>query len=363
MNGRSAVDAGNVDTQSHRPRCIHASRSAWTLGTALVVAGLVGAANLRGADAPAKLPLGLPPIPVPKDNPQTPEKIALGKQLYFDRRLSADDSVSCADCHDPKKGFSNGEQFATGVKGQKGGRNSPTVLNAAYQKFQFWDGRAATLEDQALGPIANPIEMSMTLPEMTLKVSGIGGYRKQFQKVFGVDKITPAEVAKAIASYERTILSGNSPYDHFKQGEVEAMSESARSGMKLFFGKANCGSCHAGPNFTDNAFHNIGVGMDQPNPDVGREAISKLEGDRGAFKTPTVRDIAHSGPYMHDGSMKTLAEVVEHYNKGGTPNPWLDEELFPLKLTAEEKADLVKFMEEGLTSPPTKEHDAPKLPD
>ncbi|MCY2965511.1 MAG: cytochrome-c peroxidase [Planctomycetota bacterium] len=344
MMCRSAVDAESVDAQSPRTQRCGATTAAIPLCATLAIIGLVGAANLPAADPPAKHLLGLPAIAAPKDNPQTPEKIALGKQLYFDRRLSVDNTVSCADCHDPKKGFSNGEQFATGVKGQKG-------------------GRAGTLEEQALGPIANPIEMALPLPEMEKKLNGIAGYRQQFKKVFGVDKISSAEVAKAIASYERTAVSGGSPYDHFKQGEVEAMSESARSGMKLFFGKANCSSCHAGPNFTDNAFHNIGVGMDQPNPDVGREAISKLEGDRGAFKTPTVRDIAHSGPYMHDGSMKTLAEVVEHYNKGGTPNPWLDEELFPLKLTAEEKADLVKFMEEGLSSPHSKDHEAPKLPE
>ena len=337
-------------------------RSPWAVPALLTLVFVPGQVPAQGADVKSGHPLGLPAVVVPKDNPQTPAKIALGKQLYFDRRLSADNTVSCADCHNPAKGFSNGEQFATGIKGQKGGRNSPTVLNAAYQSFQFWDGRAGSLEQQALGPIANPIEMGLPLPEMEQRLNAIPGYKTQFQQVFGVTEVRASEVAKAIASYERTVLSGNAPYDHFQQGEVEAMSEQARAGMKLFFGKANCAACHAGPNFTDNAFHNIGIGMDKPEPDVGREAISKLEGDRGSFKTPTVRDVAKSAPYMHDGSLKTLAEVVEHYDKGGHANPWLDEELFPLKLTTAEKAALVKFLEEGLSSPATHDHDPPKLP-
>lgn len=313
--------------------------------------------------AQVKVPLGLPALTTPRDNPLTPEKVSLGKQLYFDRRLSVDNTVSCADCHNPGKGFSNAEQFATGVKGQKGGRNSPTVLNTAYQKFQFWDGRAGTLEEQALGPIQNPIEMALPLPEMEQKINAIQGYRAEFKKVFGVDTISAKDVGKAIASYERTVLSGNAPYDRFKQGEVEVLSESAQRGMTLFFGRANCSACHAGANFTDNAFHNIGIGMDKPEPDVGREAVSKLEGDRGSFKTPTLRDIARTGPYMHDGSLKTLVEVVQHYNKGGTPNSWLDEELFPLKLTQEEQADLVRFMEEGLASGSFPAHEPPQLPE
>ena len=339
---------------------------AWRLlfvPASLALSLLPGPIATHGADTKSGHPLGLPAVMAPRDNPQTAPKIALGKQLYFDRRLSADNTVSCADCHNPARGFSNGEQFATGIKGQKGGRNSPTVINTAFQKFQFWDGRAGSLEQQALGPIANPIEMGLPLPEMEKRLNAIPGYKALFKQVFGVDQIRADEVAKAIASYERTVLSGNSPYDHFQQGEVEALSEQARAGMKLFFGKANCAACHSGPNFTDNAFHNIGIGMDRKDPDVGREAISKLEGDRGSFKTPTIRDIAKSGPYMHDGSLKTLAEVVEHYDKGGTSNPWLDEELFPLKLSADEKAALVKFMEEGLSSPATHDHDPPKLPE
>lgn len=307
--------------------------------------------------AHAAEPAGLPPVVHPKDNPTTPEKVLLGKQLYFDKRLSGDDSVSCATCHDPAKGFSNGEAVASGVGGLKGGRNSPTVLNSAYQKFQFWDGRAATLEEQALGPIQNPIEMKMTLDDVVGKLNKIEGYRTQFQQIFGTD-VTSEGMAKAIAAYERTILSGNAPYDKYKAGQQDALSENALRGMKLFFGKANCSACHSGPNFTDNAFHNIGVKSD----DEGRAAISKIGGDKGAFKTPTVRDIARTGPYMHDGSLTTLEEVVEHYNKGGTPNEFLDEEIYALKLTDQEKADLVAFMKEGLASSEYPDHTAPELP-
>lgn len=302
-------------------------------------------------------PAGLPPVQHPKDNLPTPEKIALGKQLYFDGRLSADNKVSCASCHDPAKGFSNGDQFATGVEGKKGGRNSPTVINAAYQKFQFWDGRAKTLEEQALGPIQNPIEMNLTLEAAVAKLNGIEGYKSQFKAVFGTD-VTADGIGKAIAAYERTVLSGDAPYDKFKAGDKTSLSESAQRGMKLFFGKANCSACHSGPNFTDNGFHNIGV----PGTDAGREAISKSVGDKGAFKTPTLREIARTAPYMHDGSMKTLEEVVAHYNKGGTPHDQLDEEIFPLKLTPEQVADLVAFMKDGLASASYPAHTAPELP-
>ena len=302
-------------------------------------------------------PAGLPPVSHPKDNPPTAEKILLGKQLFFDGRLSADNKVSCASCHDPAKGFSNGEQFATGVEGQQGGRNSPTVINSAYGKLQFWDGRAKNLEDQAMGPVQNPIEMKMSLDDVVKKLNAIEGYKKQFQQVFGSD-VTSDGMAKAIAAYERTVLSGDAPYDKFKGGDKAALSEAAARGMKLFMGKANCSACHAGASFTDNSFHNIGV----PGTDEGRAAINKSAGDKGAFKTPTLREIARTAPYMHDGSLKTLEEVVVHYNKGGTPHPQLDEELFPLKLTEAEAADLVTFLKEGLASASYPAHTAPELP-
>ena len=327
-----------------------------------IVAVLASTAALAiAADDVVPVPKGLPPIKHPEDNPPTAEKILLGKQLYFDPRLSKDQSISCASCHDPAKGWSNNEQFASGVGGQLGGRNAPTVINTAYQRFQFWDGRAASLEEQALGPIQNKIEMSMTLDDVLERIGAIPGYQEQFQKVFGTP-VSEDGIAKAIAAYERTVLSGDAPYDKFKAGDQNAMSESAQRGMKLFFGKAHCSACHTGANFTDNAFHNIGIGMDQAAPDVGREAISGLAGDRGAFKTPTIREVARSGPYMHDGSITTLEDVVEHYNKGGIANAQLDEEIFELALTAEEKVDLVQFLREGLSSESYPVHEAPQLP-
>jgi cytochrome c peroxidase len=315
--------------------------------------------SARAAD---EVPLGLKKVVWPDDNKQTAEKVELGKQLYFDKRLSRDDTISCASCHDPKKGWSNDAAFATGVRGQKGGRSSPTIINSAYQELQFWDGRAKGLEGQALGPIQNPIEMDLTLPEVVAKLNKIDGYKKQFQKVFGTD-VTDDGIAKAIAAFERTVLSGGAPYDRFKAGDPKALSESAQRGMKVFFGKGHCSACHAGPNFTDSAFHNIGVGMEAEKPDIGREEQSKQGGDRGAFKTPTLREIARTAPYMHNGSHKTLEEVVEYSDKGGFPNDTLDEEIFPLKLTKEEKADLVKFLKEGLSSPKYPDVEPPKLPE
>ncbi|MBL9080273.1 MAG: c-type cytochrome [Planctomycetales bacterium] len=308
-----------------------------------------------------KVPLGLDPLPVPADNPMTAAKVELGKQLYFDPRLSYDGTISCATCHDPAKGWSNGEQFGVGIKGQKGGRSAPTVLNAAYFPLQFWDGRAEQLEGQALGPIQNPIEMGHTLEACVECINGIEGYKKQFQEVFGTE-VTSDGIAKAIAAFERTILSGDSAYDRHQAGNEKALSASAKRGMEIFFNKGHCSACHAGANFSDAAFHNIGVGMDKDKPDEGRQAISKMLGDRGSFKTPGLRDIARSAPYMHDGSLKTLEEVVEHYNKGGIANPQLDEEIFPLNLTAEEKADLVAFLKDGLASSSYPLVAPPKLP-
>lgn len=323
--------------------------------------GLVCVNAPAADDYELKYPLGLKPMRVPKDNELTAAKIELGMQLYFDARLSRDNTVSCASCHDPKKGWSNGDNFATGVRGQRGGRSAPTIINSGYSYFQFWDGRAIQLEGQALGPIQNPIEMDLTMEECVKKLNAIEGYRKQFQSVFGTD-VTADGMAKAIASFERTVLSGNAPYDKFKAGDKDALSESAERGRKLFFGKANCSACHAGSSFSDFAFHNIGVSMDKDEPDVGRFSETKQLGDRGSFKTPTLREIARTAPYMHDGSLKTLEDVVEFYNKGGLANPQLDEELFALKLTAEQKADLVTFLKEGLSSEDYPDVKPPTLP-
>lgn len=290
---------------------------------------------------------------IPADNPLTVAKVELGKKLYFDPRLSVDGTVSCATCHNPTFGFSNGVQFSPGHKGQLGDRNSPTVINRLYSTVQFWDGRAASLEEQALGPIQNPVEMANTLEGMIANLDKIPGYKAEFKKAFGTEEITPDRVAKAIASFERTLLSANSPFDRFQEGETNAIPESAKRGFMVFMGKGACNECHPAPLFTDEQFHNIGVGMDRENPDLGRFKVTNQEKDKGAFKTPTLRDITETYPYLHDGSANTLREVVELYDRGGTPNPWLDAEIKPLKLTGQEEADLVQFLK-TLTCTPIK---------
>jgi cytochrome c peroxidase len=314
-----------------------------------------------------------------KENPLTRAKIELGRQLYFDPRLSADKTVSCASCHSHTEGFAARTQFGVGIKGQTGDRNSPVSFNRIVSAAQFWDGRAASLEEQAIGPIANPIEMGNTHDACVECIRGIEGYRLQFDAVFGPKSVTIENVGKAIASFERTIVTGPAAYDYYnalkpfldqfpEQEDIEAlkeddqplyarylkikadsdahpMTEEAKRGLALFFSeKANCTACHAGANFSDEKYHNLGVGMDKEKPDLGRYNVTKDEKDKGAFKTPTIRNIAISGPYMHDGSQKTLEEVVEWYAKGGHPNPWLSDKIKKLDLTAQDKADLVAFM-------------------
>ena len=337
----------------------------WVIGMLTVAAWFMGGTFLaRAGDEPypLKAPLGLDEenFIIPKDNPITKAKVALGKQLYFDPRLSVDGTVSCATCHNPALGFSNGLPFGVGIKGQKGNRNTPTVINRIFSTLQFWDGRAASLEEQALGPIQNPIEMGFTLEGVVKRLNGIKGYREQFRKVFGTD-VTADGIAKAIAAFERTLISGDSPFDRYEfGGDEKALSPAAKRGLEIFRGKGNCASCHAGPNFTDERFHNLGVGFDKPNPDLGRYNVTKKEEDKGAFKTPTLRDVALTAPYMHDGSLKTLEEVIEFYNKGGIKNPYLDKEIKPLNLTEQEKKDLVAFLK-ALTGRPIRVK-APELP-
>ena len=298
----------------------------------------------QAPQTPPKVPLGLPAFSWPKDNPYSAAKVELGRVLYFDPRLSADESVSCASCHAPKHAFADGAAVSTGIKAQKGGRSAPTVINRAYSLAQFWDGRAGTLEDQAIGPIANPIEMGMTHDAAVERLRGIAGYRAMFTKAFGSDEITIGTVAKAIATFERTIMSGNAPYDRYKSGQKNAMTASQVRGMDVFVNKAKCDQCHEGANFTLNAYSNLGVGSDKADPDVGRFAVTKNPKDWGLFKTPTLREIEHTAPYMHDGSLKTLEEVVDFYDKGGIPNRNLDANMKKLNLTDAQKRDLVAFL-------------------
>jgi cytochrome c peroxidase len=317
---------------------------------AIFLAGLAALANLSGADdrkaAPptVRVPLGLLPITWPSDNPYSADKVELGRLLFFDPRLSKDDSISCASCHSPEHAFTDGQPNSKGMAGQRGNRSAPTTLNRAYSLAQFWDGRAASLEDQAKGPMANPIEMAHTHDGVVSKLNMIVGYRARFEKVFGSPEVNIDQVAQAIATFERTLLSGNSPYDRYKAGQKAALTPSQIRGLDIFVNKAKCDQCHEGINFTSNSYHNLGVGMDRPNPDPGRSEVTKDPRDLGAFKTPTLRDIARTAPYMHDGSIKTLEEVVEFYDKGGTPNPNLDQKMKPLKLTEQDKKDLVAFL-------------------
>ena len=308
---------------------------------------------------PEGLAAGADAIYIPGDNPLTRAKVELGRQLYFDRRLSGDSSVSCADCHSPVAGFGANTQFGVGVRGQTGNRNSPVSFNRILSKAQFWDGRAGSLEAQAIGPIANPIEMGFTHEGVVKMLTAKEGYRIQFERVFG-GKPDIGMVGKAIAAFERTIVTGPSPYDYNEplRRLFEAFPEELADlqGLKtedpaLFFNqKSNCSACHVGVNFADELYHNLGVGMQAAEPDLGRFAQTKIEKDKGAFKTPTLRNIAQSGPYMHDGSQKTLEEVVEWYAKGGHPNPYLSDKIKKLDLTAQDKTDLVEFMK-ALTGP------------
>ena len=325
------------------------------------------------------------------DNPCTPAKVELGRQLYFDPRLSKDSTVSCATCHHPAKGWTDRSPVSTGIGGQKGGRSAPTVMNRALAPVQFWDGRAPSLEAQALGPIGNPIEMGFSPEEAAKRLNEIPGYKIQFEKVFGGSTgltaggpATPDAIAKSIAAFERTILAGASPNDYFEIAErwrkaeadtnesaddkarrgkavadekARPMGDAAKRGRVLFFGKAQCATCHVGQNFADELYYNLGVGADDP----GREKVTGRAEDHGAFRTMTLRNIAQTAPYMHDGSQKTLLEVVEHYDKGGNPNPNLSKRIVKLGLTKQEKEDLVKFLEEGLTGEVTKV-ETPRLP-
>ena len=331
------------------------------MGFRRLAAGLLFAiSGSLGSDL--TIPLGLPPIAWPADNPYTPEKADLGRLLYFDPRLSADNSVSCATCHAPKYAFTDALPVSDGIGHQKGARNAPSIINGAYSTVEFWDGRAPSLEQQAIGPMANPVEMGNTQDGVVSKLKAIPGYRSLFAKAFGTEDFTIDQVAKAIATFERTVLSGNSPYDRYQAGNKKAMTAPQIRGLKLFQ-KVKCDKCHKDSNFTDNAFHNVGVGIDQPHPDEGRYAVTHDAKDWGAFKTPTLRDVAETPPYMHDGSIKTLKEVVDLYDKGGKLNKNLDKDIKPLKLTSDQRADLVEFLR-ALTGDSWQKTQAPdKLPE
>ncbi len=295
-------------------------------------------------------PAGLPRLP--GDSKLTADLVDLGRRLFNEKRLSIDGTISCASCHNPDLYFTDGLKVAKGVDGQLGPRNSPTVLNAVFNSSQFWDGRSATLEDQAGIPIAAPNEMNMPHETCVERLSSDAGYRVEFEKAYGPGPITMGRVLGAIAAFERTLLSGNSPFDrHQYGGDKSALSEEAIRGLEIFNGKGNCATCHTiGESyalFTDGKFHNVGAGMNSSGEltDQGRFEQTRVESDRGAFRTPSLRNVAKTAPYMHDGSLKTLEEVVAFYIGGGNSNPQLDPEIRPIGLSAQDRTDLIAFLE------------------
>jgi cytochrome c peroxidase len=267
-------------------------------------------------------------MPVPSTDPLTPEKVALGRRLFSDATLSADGSVSCATCHRPDQAFADGRPIAHGVHDAEGARNTPSLVDIGYGRSFFWDGRAASLEEQVMGPLLNVKEMGLTREEVEARTGLAAG-----------------DVAAALASYVRTIRSVDSRYDWFASGQDSVLTDLERRGLDVFRGRGQCGACHGGPRFTDEQFHNTGVGWDHGRlADEGRYAVSHDERDHGAFKTPSLRDVALTAPYMHDGSVATLEAVVDFYSRGGRRNPYLDPRVRPVRFTPEESAALVAFL-------------------
>jgi cytochrome c peroxidase len=281
-------------------------------------------------------------IPFPTDNPYTIAKMALGKTLYFDTRLSGATVQSCASCHNPAYSWGDGQPKGVGAGMKQLGRRSPTIINAGYGRIFMWDGRAGSLEEQALGPIKTDVEMNLPLDKLVERLNAIPGYAPMFAAAFPNEGIKPEHVAKAIATYERTLVSAPAPFDAWVAGNDKAISEDAKRGFVLFNAKAGCARCHSGWTFTDDSFHDIGLASD----DVGRgKFLPKIIKMRHAFKTPGLREIARRGPYMHDGSLPTLEAVVEHYDKGGIDRDSRSDLIRPLGLTSQEKTDLVAFMQ------------------
>lgn len=301
--------------------------------------------------------------PYPADNAPSPERIALGKKLFFDPRLSGDGSVSCASCHNPLLGWADGMKTAKGIHGETLRRATPTIVNTAYNPIQMWDGGKATLEQQALGPMENFAEMNSNITLFIAMLESNAEYRDLFKRAYPGEGINSQTIGKAIANYERTIVSRNSRFDAWVKGDKNALSKQEIAGFKLFVdsAKGNCEVCHSAPNFTDNGFHNLGLAQfADPEADVGRFAVRPLKLMKGAFKTPTLRDVSLTAPYFHDGSAKDLAEVIEHYAQGGVVKTNLSPNMKALTLSQEEKAAIAAFVQ-SLTaeSAPV---ELPKLP-
>lgn len=324
-------------------RCV-----ALALASSAVLTAAAGDPWLR-ADLPAD----------PADNVTSPARVELGRTLFFDPRLSGTNTMSCATCHDPDKGWSDGRPVAVGDAGQPLARGTLSIMNSGFATILMWDGRAATLEAQALAPITATDEMNQPMPLLLQELRAVKGYIPLFEQAYPGEGITEATVAKALAAFQRSIVSGQSPFDRWRRGQPDAMSESAQRGFFLFRNKANCAVCHMDFNFTDDDFHNIGV-RDVGAPDPGRSAVTRNPLHRSAFKTPGLRDVALTAPYMHNGLYATLDEVVEHYDRGGDSADNLSGHIKPLRLSTQDKADLVAFMH-ALTAP-VAPIDRPRLP-
>jgi len=326
----------------------------------LLLAGCEPAGNLQtappanSADRVVKIevPIGLPPIPFPPGSPPMEAAIELGRRLFYDKNLSLDGSVACSSCHNPRFGFSDNRTVAEGIGGRKGTRNSPAIFNAAYGNIFQWDGGAATLEEQVVRHVSNINEMAHSPKGLQTKLEDNSIYRSMFERAYGPGPITLDHIAKAIAVFERVVLSGNSLYDRYAfLGNRRALSQSAIRGLEIFTGRGNCSACHpAGKEaslFTDGRFHNTGVAANARGElsDLGRYNITKVEADKGAFKTPSLRGITQTRPYMHDGSVSSLAEVIEFYSMGGRRNPYLSKLIRPMNFTPQDKLDLIAFLE------------------
>jgi cytochrome c peroxidase len=301
--------------------------------------GRAVSANVLGA-----MPLGLDALPpVPADNPTTQAKIRLGRRLFSDPILSADGKVSCATCHQPDHGFASPGRVATGVFGRQGRRNVPSLFNRGYGRSFFWDGRATSLEEQVVGPLTSPLEMGSSMDAIVMRLQAQNHYRLGFHETFGGD-VTKDNLVRALAAYERSLLMGNSRVDQFRAGGVDSLNDHERHGLWLYESRGGCWRCHSGPNFTDEAFHNTGIGWNEQPADRGRYEVTKQEADKGRFKTPGLRGLSRTAPYMHDGSLASLEDVVAFYNRGGNANPNLDPTLRPLDLSVQDRQDLVAFL-------------------
>lgn len=316
----------------------HASRRLAAALIATLVAGTAAGCYQAAAAATTPAARGLSARAARATEPA----VALGRKLFFDGRLSRTGKVSCASCHDPARGFSDGRPVSVGVEGRTGTRNAPGILVAQKSPALFWDGRAASLEAQALGPIANPVEMDADPKAVVRTLAADATYARMFREAFG-EAPSETRLAQAIAAYERALVPGPSAYDRWNAGDEGALSPAAVRGQALF-ARARCATCHRGTDLTDHRFYNVGIGMDRPAPDPGRAAVTGDPADRGKFKVPSLRDVAESAPYFHDGRAATLEAVVDYYDAGGIANEHLDPRMRPLGLDAEQKADLVAFL-------------------